>query len=214
MTAIPMPKIVFCLEERSAEAFLRSYLPRLFPKLYALGFSPIFLVFEGKSDLEKRIEKRLRGWIDPETQFVVMRDQDSGDCIAIKARLVTKCTDAGRPNSLVRIACQELESWYLGELAAVDNAFKRTNLAKLQFKANYREPDGLGNPKFELRKLTDQAYQPVAGSREIGRCASLDPTISKSTSFRVFFNGLTNLLVPAIESAEALDALTAGEEPE
>lgn len=212
MTAIVMPQIVFCLEESSAKAFLESFLPRLFPKLYERGFSPIFLVFEGKSDLEKRIERRLRGWIDPSTQFIVMRDQDSGDCHAIKAGLVAKCKAAGKPQALVRIACQELESWYLGELAAVEKVFTNRNLAKLQNKANFREPDGIGNAKQELRKLTEQAYQPVSGSREIGKYASLDPSINRSTSFKVFFAGIAKLLSPTLASIEALDVDVVGED--
>lgn len=75
--------------------------------------SEIF-VFKGKQDLEKQLVKRLRGWRSPDTKFVVMRDQDAADCHDVKARLVELCRQAGKPETLVRVACRELESFFFG----------------------------------------------------------------------------------------------------
>lgn len=50
----------------------------------------------------------------------MLRDKDSGDCVETKNRLAGICRDAGKPNALIRIACHELESWYLGDLSAVE----------------------------------------------------------------------------------------------
>lgn len=69
-----MRTLVFFLEEPSAKAMLEGLLPRLLPE----DVHPRFVVFEGKQDLEKQLERRLRGWVQPDSAFLVLRDQDSG----------------------------------------------------------------------------------------------------------------------------------------
>lgn len=105
-----MNELVFFLEEPSAEAMLEGLLPRIVPE----GITWRTIVFEGKQDMEKRIVKRLRGYINPGARFVILRDKDAGDCIIIKNCLQEKCVQAGKPETLVRIACYELESLVFG----------------------------------------------------------------------------------------------------
>lgn len=107
-----MTTLVFLLEEPSAEAMLEALLPRILPD----GYLYQFVVFEGKSDLEKRLVMRLREWRKPDCRFIVMRDKDSDICTEVKAGLRQKCREGQHPEALVRIACCELESWYLGDL--------------------------------------------------------------------------------------------------
>ena len=68
-------ELVFFLEEPSAKAMLQGVIPRLLPDIEVR-----YIVFEGKQDLEKRLPIRLRAWQNPESRFLVLRDQDSGDC--------------------------------------------------------------------------------------------------------------------------------------
>ncbi len=187
-------KLLFLLEERSAEALLQSLLPRILPE----GISFRCITFEGKQDLEKQLLPRIRGWMEPNTHFIVMRDQDSGDCYAIKARLVDICHRAGRPDTLVRIVCHELESWYLGDLQAVEYALNRPHLARQQQSKKFRDPDRLPNPKQVLRQITNERYQQIAGSRAIGQY--LDPQRNCSTSFNVFVSGLQNLVTQGVSA--------------
>ena len=70
-----MNQLVFLLEEPSAKAMLEGVLPRLLGD----NVNVVYVVFEGKQDLEKRLPRRLRAWQNPNARFVVMRDQDSGD---------------------------------------------------------------------------------------------------------------------------------------
>ncbi len=189
-----MSEVVFFLEERSAQVMLEGLLPRL-------GFSLAqvrFVVFEGKSDLERQIERKLRAWLRPDSRFVILRDQDAGDCTAIKEALVERCRRAGRPGVLVRIACHELESWYLGDLAAVETALGLRSLARHQNSAKFRQPDRLANPSQELRLLTANRYQKVGGSRLIGPHLSL--TTNSSQSYQVFLRGLRNLMCDPVAS--------------
>ena len=193
MSDADLPVLVFCLEELSAKTLLESLVPRLFP---GVAFEIQYIVFEGKSDLEKKLERRLRGWLRPNSLFIVLRDQDTGDCHVIKQSLIDKCNAAGRPDALVRIACSELESWYLGDLAAIESALSLANLSRHQRSSKFRNPDNLGNAAQELDQLTKGVYQKVGGSREIGKHLSLDIVSNRSTSFRVFVEGLSRIVRP------------------
>ncbi len=181
-----MSTLVFLLEEPSAQDALEGLLPRILPADIAIEY----LVFEGKQDLEKRMGRRLRGWLKPDTIFVVLRDQDSGDCRVIKRNLAAMCHEAGRPDALVRIACRELESWFIGDWEAVGDAFRIAKLKTLAGKANYRQPDNLGSPVAELRKYLPM-YQKREGARRIGH--HLDVQRNTSRSFQVFVEGIQKL---------------------
>ena len=127
-----MMTLVFFLEEPSAEEMLKGILPKLLPDQVV----PRFIVFEGKQDLEKQLGRRLKLWRAPNSRFFVMRDQDSGDCRAIKQNLLDKCKAVHKPETIVRIACHELESFYIGDLKAVEEGLGVRGLSKLQNKEN------------------------------------------------------------------------------
>ncbi len=182
-----MTQLVFCLEEPSAREMLKGLLPRLLPE----GFEVQYLVFEGKQDLEKRLPRRLRAWQRPDARFIVLRDKDSADCVAVKQRLTQLCESAGRSDTLVRIACHELESWYLGDLVAVAAAIGPDSIVRQQRKKRFRDPDGLANPYQVLKQLAPE-YQKVSGSRAIGPHLSIEN--NRSTSFNVFISGIQRLI--------------------
>lgn len=183
-----MKELVFLLEEPSAEALLNVLLPKLLPA----GVSYRCLVFQGKQDLERRLVHRLRGYRNPDARFVVMRDQDAADCRAVKERLKEKCREAGRADALVRIVCHELESWYLADLAAVEQGLGISNLRRRQSEAKYRFPDALPGPKRELMRLTDDRYQEIGGSRAIA--PYLDTGNTRSRSFAAFLSGIRSVV--------------------
>jgi hypothetical protein len=185
-----MSELVFLLEEASAEAMLQGLLPRLLHQPNNVVVRCI--VFEGKSDLERQLVRRLQHYRVPNARFVVLRDKDSADCREVKNGLVAKCREAGRANALVRIACHELESWYLADLAAVERALDIPNLAAKQTRAKFRTPDALSNAAEELERLTDHRYQKVGGSRDIGPYLNLKNT--RSHSFAVFISGIQRLM--------------------
>ena len=182
-----MNEVVFLLEELSARAMLEGLLPKLLPDTIRCRY----IVFEGKQDLEKQLVKRMRGYRVPNARFVVLRDKDSEDCRAVKKRLVGKCTEAHQPASLVGVACHELESWYLGDLAAVEVGLGVTGLVRHQHKAPYDQPDGLAAPARKLHSIAP-SYQKVGGSRAIG--PHLNPANNRSHSFGVFVAGIQKLV--------------------
>ena len=131
-----MRHLVCLLEEPSAQDALQAWLPTWLPD----DVTPHFIVFQGKQDLEKRMVLRIRYWLQPDSRFLVLRDQDSGDCKVVKAGLAARCVEAGRPDAVVRVACRELESFFVGDWHAVANAFGKPALTRLARKARYRDP--------------------------------------------------------------------------
>lgn len=81
--------LVFLLEEPSAREMLKGLLPRLL----CPNANPHYIVFEGKQDQKRSIERRLRGWLKPDSAFIVIRDQDSSDCRQVKHSLAAKCCE-------------------------------------------------------------------------------------------------------------------------
>ncbi|MFH1110034.1 MAG: DUF4276 family protein [Planctomycetota bacterium] len=182
-----MRTLVVFTEEMSAKVMLESLLPRLLPRK-ACSF--ICVAFEGKQDLEKQLPIKLKGWGAPNTHFIVLRDQDSGDCRTIKRNLKDICVRARKPDVLVRIACRELESWYFGDLAAVETALEIGGLRNLQ--ERYRNPDRIQCPSEELKRVTRNRYQKVSGSRVIGEHLILDDP--RSRSFQHFIGGIRRIM--------------------
>jgi hypothetical protein len=183
-----MSTLVFFLEEPSARAMLEAFLPVFLPADVQVRYR----VFEGKQDLHKRLGKRLREWQQPDTYFLILQDQDSNDCQALKQTLQQICQESGQNKTRVRIACHSLESWCLGDLSAVEQGLKLNGLSCRQREKKFRNPDALNNPDEELHKLTRGVYQKKAGSSAIG--AFLSTQNNQSHSFHVFLSGLRQLI--------------------
>ena len=177
-----MSRIVFLLEERSMQVLLDGLLPRLFPDL------PFLCVpHKGKRDLELSIPRKLRAWREPGVRFAVIRDNDGGDCEQLEAKLKQLCNRSGRGDTLVRIACQELEAWYLGEPAALAKAFDKPKLQNLGRQARFRDPDALRRPAVEIERLIPE-FQKRSGARRMAR--HLTRERNRSSSFRALMEGI------------------------
>ncbi|MBI4814659.1 MAG: DUF4276 family protein [Deltaproteobacteria bacterium] len=188
-----MSRVVFFLEEPSMADFLKTLLPRLFPDL-----AFVCVVHDGKQDLEKRLTARLRAFREPGVRFVVVRDQDREDCRQLKARLLQLCRASGRTEVLVRIACRELEAWYLGDLEAVANAYGRTELRFESRKKAFRTPDSIQKPSEWLLKLIPE-FQKRSGAIRLGQ--SISVSRNQSRSFQVFVTGLAKLAEEPVHGA-------------
>jgi hypothetical protein len=185
-----MKELIFLLEEESMKALLDILLPEILPTNICFRCIP----HEGKQDLEKSIPRKLRAWQTPNTSFVIVRDKDQADCLELKKRLVDLCEQAGRGDSLVRIACHELESWFLGDLAAVEKAFNIKRLSEQQQNRKYKYPDKLSNASEELEKLV-KGYRKVSGAKKIATHMTLHQNYSHS--FNCFISGVRCLVEPA-----------------
>jgi hypothetical protein len=175
-------QLVFLLEERS----MRPVVERICQLFVPEGIDVVILEHQGKQDLQKSIPRKLQAWQYPNAYFIVLHDQDSHDCKHLKSELLALCPHDKLANILIRIVCTELESWFFGDLLAVEKAFPAKPLQGLSKKAKYRIPDAVRHPAKELQKHIPE-YQKVAGARAIAPFLSPENT---SSSFQQFIGGV------------------------
>ena len=188
------------------ESFLGVLLPRLLPDGPTFEIHP----FQGKSDLLKRLEHRLRGyrrWLPDDWRLIVMVDRDNDDCHELKARLERAARRAGLSTrstarsgvdwQLVnRIVIEELEAWYFGDWQAVRAAYPRVS-DTVPRRSGYRDPDAIGGGTWEAfeRILKRRGYF-TAGLRKMEAAraiaAHIEPSRNRSRSFTNFWQAITN----------------------
>lgn len=178
--------LVFLVEEPSAANVLHAVLPKMLPA----GTRFQVIKHRGKTELRKSIPTKLKSWGLPDTRFVILHDQDTRDCIALKHELVQICMAAGRPDALVRIVCQELESWYFGDLDALSAVYGSKALSKVRGKAPYRNPDSIAKPSRELERLIP-TFQKGSASESVP--FHMNPERNSSNSFQQLASGIQRL---------------------
>lgn len=178
-------KLVFLLEEKSMKYFLDGLLPRILPEEVQFQTIP----HEGKSDLQKSLQAKLRGWNEPDVKFVVVQDQDSNNCRDLKQKLVDLCKGSDK-EVLIRIACHELEAWYFGDLESVSKVYGK-DLSVLKKKKKYRIPDDIINPKKELQHYLPE-HQQIIGAKQIAPMINIEG--NTSVSFQMFVGGVKRLV--------------------
>ena len=171
--------IVLFTEEESMGECLKVIIPKLWPNSGG-GLDWMGLSFQGKSDLEKSIPNKMRGWNYGNPHFVILRDNDSGDCFVLKQKLCDIAKPYKKPFS-VRIVCQELESWLLGDMEAIKRAYPKAAVPKN--KAKFRKPDELGNASQELARLIN-VHTKIDRAKNIGRYLNFQE--NRSRSFNIF----------------------------
>ena len=194
----------FLLEEPSAEAVLRTILP----KILSGNISYDFFVFKGKEHLLKNLPERLktyRQWISDDWRIFVLIDEDRKDCHELKAKLeqaaheagfVTKSSAAPDESFQVvnRLAIEELEAWFFGDVEALHAAYPRIPKT-LQYQARYRDPNAIQGGTYEAleRLLIRQNYfreripKPTV-AQNIAQ--HMEPSRNRSKSFQVFVEGI------------------------
>lgn len=180
------------LEEPSMENFLREVLPKILPLAYVLDENCFLRPHNGKSDLKKSIPNKIKVFSNyhETAKLIIIHDQDSSNCRKLKNGLVDLCKSNGSCAVLIRIACKELESWYLGDMDAIEKAypkFKAKNFKKL---AKFRNPD-LIQASQELKLLIPE-FQKGFASKNISKFISVEK--STSTSFLHLITGISKFL--------------------
>lgn len=181
-------------EERSMEYFLRALLPRILPTGFELDTNCFIRPHEGKSDLKRSLSKKVKAspHFSQPVKLLIIHDQDSNDCKVLKTNLISECSGLKSGDFLVRIACKELENWYLGDLESIDIVYPDTQASGLSGKSKFRNPDRL-NGSEEMNNLT-RKFSKSHASREIGRIISIEN--NNSSSFNYFISGIAKLLAP------------------
>jgi hypothetical protein len=185
-------QIEILVEEASMKNFLSGILPKILPDGYQLNLNCFIREHQGKQDLKKSIPIKIRAFKHYKKfiKVIIIHDQDSSDCKVLKAELQKLANTISGVPSLVRIACKELEAWYIGDIDALEAMYP-------QFKANryrnwsvFKNPD-ICNASDELRKLIPRFQKGIA-SKEITKHINLDK--NKSKSFNHLITGIKKFL--------------------
>ena len=196
------------VEEPSTEAALEI----LVPMLLGPDLSFAILSHQGKPDLLRKLPVLLRGyrrWIPEEWGIVVLTDSDGRDCLEQKALLErmaheadfstrSSTGDGGRFHVLNRLAVEELEAWFFGDVEALCGAYPGVPRT-LGRRAPYRDPDAIRGGTWEaLERELQRAGHHLGGlakiqaAREIA--ARMVPDRNLSRSFQAFRRGLLGLV--------------------
>ena len=195
--------IKFFLEELSAEEALTHILP----KILADDVSYEFHVSEGRDDLLEELPKLLKGhqWIPDDWRIVVLIDEDRKDCHELKTYLEKAAHEAGfttkssaAPNEdfqvVNRIAIEELEAWFFGDIEALHAACPRIS-RNLHAKAKYRNPDAIKGGTYETleclliqKKYFTGRIPKLMVAQNIAQ--HMQPSRNISKSFQIFVEGL------------------------
>lgn len=183
-----MIRLEFLLEEPSMENVMRSILPKILPSGYQFNVNYFLRPHSGKSDLQKSIPQKMKVFshFHEPVKLIILHDQDSNDCVELKRRLIQLCESNGDCPFLVRIVCRELESWFLGDMKAIEAAYPRFKAKLYENKQKFRNPD-LCNAADELSKILPQ-FQKLSTSGAVSE--HLDINRNTSPSFKNFISGL------------------------
>ena len=167
------------------KALLQKILPKLAPDFREFEHW-LVIEHEGKSDLEKSFPLKVPQWQEPGVRFIILRDNDGGDCRRLKARLLSRLP-ANPPDYLIRIVCQELESWLIGDKDALQTAYPNaTNHGSFR-RLTQTDPDTLNNASALVGQFTGTAAKTIRAAKI---ATQMVPNHNRSTSFQVFCQGV------------------------
>jgi hypothetical protein len=203
------------VEEPSAEEAMR----HLLPKIVGTRAETKVINMRSKSRLLKDLPPRLRAYrkrIDngEDLRIVALVDRDQDDCEILKKRMEAMARDANlptktRPEKLARksptdqekrffvvnrVVVEELESWFIGDTAALRKAFPSL---PNKFPGNFSNADNGGTWERLHRFLKKNgiyrsSYPKIEAARKIA--PHIDPDRNRSRSFRQFCSGVEALL--------------------
>lgn len=154
---------------------------------------------QGKQDLEKALPKTIPSVSQvPNARIIVIRDQDSSDCIELKSDLERLINHNCHCPYLIRIACKELESWFLGDLQAIKKAFPRFKPESYINKSLFRDVDRIVNPSDKLFDIISASTGEIVVSKRIlsSRISPyLDIERNRSNSFNQFKNAVVRFTI-------------------
>jgi hypothetical protein len=166
-------------EEPSLKNVFDIILPKILPEHVLFRIYP----HQGKQDLEKALTHTIPSISRiPGSRILITRDQDTADCKKVKSELI----DIVKDNCYCEYSCKELESWFIGDLKAIENAFPRFRASQYENKAKYRNVDDIPKPSADLLKLIPEySNRKFLPKLEISEkiAEHMNPEKNKSKSF-------------------------------
>jgi len=190
--------IEFLVEEPSMEMALNILVPKI------IGSQHTFVIhnFQGKKKLLKQLAKRMQAYanfLPDDWRIVVLVDRDNDDCKQLKQKLCTASQVIRQKKGdviLHRIAIEELEAWFLGDIPAIRIEFPKVP-AKLDKQQKFRDPDAIKGGTWETldKLLKDHGYQGLFKTQfaqQVAPHVAIDN--NRSNSFQQFRDGLRRLI--------------------
>lgn len=199
------------VEGPSERAVFEVWLPRLL-RGHAIRIYP----HEGKGTLPKKLDQKperhrrglldqlpakLRGFknsLDVQTdRVVVLVDADTADPVAF-ASSIQKAVAVVAPelSVIVRVAVEETEAFYLGDLAGLKQAFPGADMEA----ARKYVPDSICRTAELFGQIVgDPGNNKVAWAESMGPVLTIHPANSRSPSFKLLVTGLLEV-APAISN--------------
>ena len=110
--------LTLLVEDRSTEAFLHAMLPKVAPD-HTFETHP----FQGKMDLLRKLEDRLRGyvrWLPSDHRLIVLVDCDGDNCRDLKQKLETIASKAGLlSHTNAKVATKTGRAWQIATRLAI-----------------------------------------------------------------------------------------------
>ncbi|MFH7030108.1 MAG: DUF4276 family protein [Heteroscytonema crispum UTEX LB 1556] len=191
--------IEFLLEEYSAEITLNIIVPKI------VGSNHTFTIhnFQNKDRLLKRLPERMQSYakfVPDDWRIVILVDQDRNECDVLKKQLCDASSVVTKQKGnivLHRIAIEELESWFMGDVPAIRVEYERIP-ASLSQKARFRNPDGIKGGTWEQLDQILKKYGYETGLQKIDFAQKVAPHMNiennQSKSFQVFRDGLRAII--------------------
>lgn len=137
-------------EEQSAKNVFETIVPPLLPNDVTLRVYQ----HQGKQDLEKAIKKTVPSISKiPGSVILITQDQDNDDCKVVKQRIIDLLDNKCACIYSVRIVCRELESWFLGDLHAIQRAYPRFRIDNHIHKSEFKNVDAIQKPNNYLLRI-------------------------------------------------------------
>jgi hypothetical protein len=188
------------VEEPSAETALSVLVPRIVPEC-TFTLHP----HQGKPALMEHLPRKLAGyakWIPDDFRIIVVLDEDRSDCLTLKKRILAMAHRARLPSPLLcRIAVEELEAWFFGDVPALAAAYPGVP-PELGAKKKFRNPDAIAGGTWEaLERVLQDAGHFSSGLAKItaAKAISNHMNVERNTSrsFQVFRDGLRRIAAPS-----------------
>jgi hypothetical protein len=188
--------IIFLVEDYSMRKFLEGILPRL-------GFKEDFFEIKhhrGKEDLISNLRQIIPSLSKRAQQIIVIIDQDKQDCVVLKDKIKKKMAYCSCEYK-IRIACYELEAWFLGDMEAIAKCSSRFKAGFFQGKKKYRDIDNIEKPSRVIEEIVSDWKERYASKPQFAK--TIAPFVSlerknfkkanRSHSFQVLLETLYEL---------------------
>jgi hypothetical protein len=171
-------------EEKSLEICLDN----LLPKIISNRSEQIKIRSHcGKEDLKKALKTALPTISKSQgVKILITIDQDKDDCKNLKKELQKIIQEKCHCDYKIRIICQELESWFFGDLNAVSLAYPRFKFEQHRNKSRPKNVDEIDKPSKELVKILEKIYSKKISKREL--CEKISPLLNIAQNTSNSFN--------------------------